>query len=380
MIQSLTLIYDRKKRASAKKCGTVELVISLCGKRKYLSTGVKVLPKEWKNGGVTARDDQNELNEQLHLLKKKVNGIIARMQEEGKVDLDAIPGIMRDEMLLTKTFLGYAKEMAQERYKHVSERTRKHYEVFLRFAEEWRGIVYFSDVNERNVMKMDAVLKSRGLKEVSRWGYHKILKTFILMAIGDGLVKKNPYSRLNIGKGESNSLDKVLTAEEFHRFERCIIPIAHLRRVRDLFVFQAYTMMGYSDLADFDYEKCKKEKGMVVYKARRNKTGQPFTVLIMKPAMAILKRYDYKLPIISNVKYNDYLKAAVTYAKIDKPVTTHWARHTGATMLLNEGRLPMHVIQHILGHSSIRETEKTYARMMDETIIEQMANYQKRLG
>jgi integrase len=46
-------------------------------------------------------------------------------------------------------------------------------------------------------------------------------------------------------------------------------------------------------------------------------------------------------------------------------------------MLLNEGKVPMHIIQHILGHASIRETERTYAKLMDETIVETMANYQE---
>jgi integrase len=121
-----------------------------------------------------------------------------------------------------------------------------------------------------------------------------------------------------------------------------------------------------------------KVKGQLVYKARRQKTGQEFTIMLLDPAVTILKRYKNKLPIISNVKYNEYLKAAVLYAKIDKPVSTHWARHTGATMLLNEGKVPMHIIQHILGHASIRETERTYAKLMDETIVETMANYQER--
>jgi integrase len=114
----------------------------------------------------------------------------------------------------------------------------------------------------------------------------------------------------------------------------------------------------------------------VIYKGKRHKTGQDFTIVLLKPALAIIKKYNGKLPIISNVKYNLYLKAAVKYAKIDKPVTTHWARHTGATILLNEGKLPMHIVQHILGHATIRETERTYAKVLDKSIVESMANYQ----
>ena len=41
-------------------------------------------------------------------------------------------------------------------------------------------------------------------------------------------------------------------------------------------------------------------------------------------------------------------------------------------MLLNEGKVPMHIVQHILGHASVRETEKTYAKVLDETIVQTM--------
>ena len=64
------------------------------------------------------------------------------------------------------------------------------------------------------------------------------------------------------------------------------------------------------------------------------------------------------------------------YAKIDKPVTTHWARHTGATMLLNEGKIDFGTISKIIG-DTLKETERTYAKMMDHTIIESMVSYQK---
>jgi integrase len=131
-------------------------------------------------------------------------------------------------------------------------------------------------------------------------------------------------------------------------------------------------------LEEFDYKKCVKVDGQMVYKGRRVKTGQEFTTVLLRPALEILKRYKNKLPIISNVKYNLYLKAAVKYAKIDKPVSTHWARHTGATILLNEGNVPMHIVQHILGHATIRETERTYAKVLDRSIVESVSKYGKR--
>ena len=380
MIPLLTLIHDRKGQANKNKPAVVELRITANKVRKYISTGIKLLPKEWSNGSVVGRRDWKELNDQLQLIKQKCSEIITGMMSEGKLDLNAVPGLLKENIIQQETFIDYAKELAERRYRSISKGTIEHYKLLFKFLNEWRGIIYFADVTDRNILRMDDELASRGLKECSRWNYHKLMKTFILQAVEDGLVSRNPYARLDIKKGNESGLKRFLSPEEFHRFESCVIPIDRLRRVRDLFVFQVYTMMSYSDLAKFDYRKCFKMAGHLVYKAERQKTGQEFTIVLLPPAMAILQRYDHKLPIISNVKYNEYLKAAVTYARIDKMVTTHWARHTGATMLLNEGKLPMHVIQHILGHASIRETEKTYAKVMDETIVETMVNYQNTIA
>jgi len=380
MVPTLTLVYDRKGQSTRTRPAVVELRITADKVRKYISTGVKLLPKEWKDGCVVGRKDWKDLNDQLQIMKKKCSEIITQMMDEGNLDLNAVPSMLKGSMMQQQTFLDYAKDIARRRMANLAKGTQKRYGVVLRFLEAWKGIVYFSDVTERNILLLDDELKGRGLKENSRWNYHKLMKCFILQAVEDGLVKRNPYSRLDIKRGEDDGLTRFLTPQEFHRFESCILPSECLRKVRDLFVFQTYTMMGYSDLAKFDYKDCEKVKGQTVYKAQRTKTRQEFTIVLLEPALAILKRYKGKLPIISNVKYNAYLKAAVMYAKIDKPVTTHWARHTGATMLLNEGNVPIHVIQHMLGHASIKETEKTYANLMDDTIVETMANYQKKFS
>lgn len=370
MTTSLTFIFDRKKTASVKKTGVVELLIKAFGKRKYISTGVKLHPKEWRNEAVWAREDQDELNDLLLTMKKKVSEILTTMMKEGNLELDAIPNLLRDSVVRESTFLDYAKGYLNERSKRVCDGTKERYQVFINFLEKWGGIVYFADVTEKNIGKMEKLLEKKGLKESTRWNYHKTLKSIILQAIADGLLDRDPYPRLRIKRGKQDGLTRYLTQEEFRQLEKCEIPSKKLQKVRDLFVFQTYTMMGYSDLAAFDYKKCQVMDKQVVYKANRHKTGQEFVIVVLPPAIAILKKYDNKLPIISNMKYNDYLKAVALYAGIDKPISSHWARHTGATMLLNNWQVPMHIIQHMLGHSSIRETEKTYAKVLDSTIVE----------
>jgi site-specific recombinase XerD len=75
---------------------------------------------------------------------------------------------------------------------------------------------------------------------------------------------------------------------------------------------------------------------------------------------------------MTNQKYNEYIKALAGSAKIDKPVSSHWARHTGATMMLNAG-VNMEVVAKILGHSSTKITRRVYAKLLDETVTDAMA-------
>ena len=147
------------------------------------------------------------------------------------------------------------------------------------------------------------------------------------------------------------------------------MPTECLERVKDLFVFQTYTCLRYSDLARFDIKLITEINGMKVYIRNSKKTKKPFTVPLLPSALEILDKYNGKLPIISNVKYNLYLKAMAQAAGLEYKLTTHWARHTGATLLINEG-LDTKFITRICGHSSTRITEQVYAKLLDETVVD----------
>lgn len=380
IVPTLTFIYDRKGLAGRTTPAPVELRIYAARKRKYITTGIKLLPKEWSNGSVSAcRPDYMELNDLLHAIKRKASEVINDMISQGTFDLEALPELLNQRIQEQETFIEFAEDYVKKsKKKKVCKTTMKRYKVVFDFLKEWKGIVRFSDVTEAKIMELDDELVSRGLKECSRWNYHKVVKMCVEQAVNEEKLKKNPYNKVDIKRGDTQGLTHFLTPKEFHKFETCKIPTESLEKVRDLFVFQTYTMMAYTDFAAFSWDKVVEVNGEYVYKAKRQKTKQEFVIVLLPQALEILEKYKYKLPMISNVKYNLYLKAAVKYAKIDKPVTTHYARHTGATLLLNEAGLPMHIVQHILGHASIRETEKTYAKVLDSTIIEGMASYGKR--
>lgn len=377
----LAFVYNRKGNASKTKEATVELRITYERKQKYIATGIRLLPKHWKRGVVVNRMDAAEINRALEILMTNVRKVLNEMMERGCIDIHEIPAGLKRLGRERMTFLEYARERALVRQYGKSVDTGKRYERFLRFLEKWGGIVYFSDLTEGNVMKMDVLLSERGMKPYSKWNnYHRFLNSFILDAMGDGYMSRNPYKGIRIDKDKvSRGLEKHLTPEEFKRLESVRLPSVSLERVRDMFVFQTYTCLSYTDLRKFDASCIKVVDGRRVYTGHRAKTGQTFTFLLLRPALMLLDKYSGRLPVISNVKYNYYLKVVALAAGIDKPLSSHWARHTGATLLLNSG-VDMEVVAKVLGHSSTRITRSVYAKLLDETVVRAMCDFEKGMG
>ncbi len=383
---TLKLMFDRNKRASKTKEGSIELRIGFDRKKKYATTGVRVFPREWRNGRIVHRLDAIELQRTLDEFVANARRIINDLIERGEFDIDTIVAqiggrtkhLAGRNVVKERLLIDYFRERTEIRKYGRSEDSCERYERFLRWFEKWDGMRTFDDVNELNILTMDKAIRAKGMKPYSAWNnYHRFLNSFILDANDDGLMQGNPYKKLNIEKDKSSGgIGKYLTREEFRRIEELEPPTNYLRHARDLFVFQTYTCLSYTDLAAFDASRMKKVKGRMMYVGMRGKTRQEFSFLVLKPALAVLERYGGRLPIMSNVKYNAYLKSIAVMCGINKPISTHWARHTGATMLLNSGA-DMEIVSKVLGHSSTKITREVYAKLLDETVGDAMAKFEE---
>ena len=365
----LTYVYNRYGSASPTRDAVIELRIAHKNRQKYLSTRIRVFPKEWSRGRVVNRVDASIINKTLDKLLNQVREVIYEMIDEDNIDIFAIPARLQAKKRRSMTFLEYYADKA-ETYKHGLGVIRQgRYDLVLRVLREYGKIRTFDDLTERNIIYFDNYLKKKGINPSSRYNnYHKFLKRFIVDGMREGLTRRNPYDTVRLDHGDfDHSIDKCLTLDEVKQLENATME-PRLERVRDLFVFHCYTCMSYSDLAKFDSHLIQIFDGKKVYCGRRGKTKVRFTVPLLPPALDILKKYNAKLPMLSNVKYNAYLKEVVAAAGIHKPITTHWARHTGATLLLNAG-VPMEIVSKVCGHSSVKMTEKIYAKMLPKTVV-----------
>ena len=109
----------------------------------------------------------------------------------------------------------------------------------------------------------------------------------------------------------------------------------------------------------------------------RVKTGVASKVKLLDIPISILRKYEkectggYLLPIISNAKYNDYLKEIAAILGIQKRVTSHLARHTFATTVTYANGVSIESISKMLGHTKLATTQ-IYARIVDQTVSREM--------
>lgn len=376
----LEFVFNRRKTATSSKEASVELRITFDRRQKYMSTGIRLLPRHWHRGSVVNRADAIQLNQTLDKLMIDVRKIILEMMEEGIMDIFEIPERLWRLRTGNISFIDFAKQRMDVRKYGKATDSKQRYERFFKVFESWGKIVQFEDITDDNIIAFDGYLAAKEMKNYSKWqNYHRFLNSFIIDAVDAGLLRRNPYRWIRIEKEKtSHGLSKCLTPQEFQRIREVTLHTESLKRVRDLFVFQTYTCLAYTDLIAFNSKNIQEVKGKKVYVGKRGKTKEAFTIPLFPEALDILKKYRNNLPVLSNVKYNEYLKVLAQTAKIDKPLSSHWARHTGATLLLNNG-VSMQIVSRICGHSSTKITEQVYAKLLDETVVDAVSDFEDKM-
>ncbi len=362
----LSIIHNRLKRGTAQKAVSIEFRFTCNRQRKYVSTGIKVYPNQWSdaNKRIIRHPNADELNKQLRIFAKRAEDVCDKMNDENIMDLSVISDLMKGEQEKGVTFVEYCERRMDER--KVCNHTKKRYAVFIRFLKSWGKIKFFSDCNAAKVRAMDEYLHKQGKAQCTIYDYHKYLKLFIHDAMIDGLLEQNPYSSLpfSIGRGEKQYVD-CINEEQFNRIKELEIATPHIQQARDLFLFQCYTGLAYSDLMSFDYANCEEIDGKLFYHAKRTKTDTDFAFQILTPAIELLAKYEYRLPKVSNQKYNDYLKVIGGLVGVPR-LHTHMGRATAATLFLSKG-MPINIVARVLGHTTLRQTTR-YARTLNKDV------------
>jgi site-specific recombinase XerD len=244
-----------------------------------------------------------------------------------------------------------------------------HHSLITRL-EQFGKIRLFSDFTYENLVDFDSFLRKTIKSQPTLYRRHSALKRIIKEAIKRKICSYNPYDDFEVKKGKSrtpvfleeNEMKKILDYKPMNE---------RMRHVKDLFVFQMFTGLAYIDMQKFDRSYISETNGFEVIRSSRSKTNEAFISLLLPEAKTILEKYDFRLPRISNQKYNDYIKLLAIGADVNKNLTTHAARHTYATYLLNRD-IPIETVSRAMGHSNIKMTQH-YARLLGKKVVNDMS-------
>ena len=363
---TIKVIYDRRRVSGKGKGGTVEVEIYFQKKRKWISTGVRVVPANWHPAKrIIARMDANDLNLRIANVENFVNGYIRKLVVDNAPFTWSGLETAMDNNRGEDSFIKFVKDLVDRRM-DITESTRKNHRKFYKALVEFKKIREFADITRPNITLYDEWLHCRGAyTQATVASYHKFMKVYINEAIRREIITVNPYAGMKIDRGKSG-IRKFLTREELDMIENVALPSLSLQKVRDLFLFQSYTGLAYADMDRFDFRNVQLRNGRHVIHDLRQKTKEDFYIVLLPKAIDILEKYGYKLPLISNQQYNLRLKIVGDAAGLEKSLTSHMGRHTYATMCLNSG-IKIEVLAGMMGHSDIKTTQ-IYARLVNQTV------------
>ena len=266
---------------------------------------------------------------------------------------------------------------------------------------EWRQDVGFEDFDERGLRSWVAFaqgeLKLRNVTVLKKMDF---LRWFLRWSRKKGYMKDTTFETFRPALKTAQNRVVYLTWDELMRLWEWEAPVAKqwLGVARDIFLFQAFTSVRFSDAHALRREDIFPDSFFVITK----KTDDPLEIDLNKWSRAILEKYKdqpdgYALPRMCGQRANIYIKEVMRECGIDEPtrrtiydgtgrkdevvpkwqlVGTHTARRTFICNALAMG-IPPNTVMKWTGHSSYASM-RPYIDVADEERRKAMSVFDRR--
>ena len=400
----------------------IRMRVNFASKRIEFTTGYRIDAAKWDTDKQRVRNGcTNKLKQSASEINASLLGYYTEVQEIFKKF--EVEEIMPTPEQIKEAFNALHKPIEEE-IKPRKSTPNAFYKVFDEFVRDcgqqndWTDSTYekFAAVknhlmNFRDGLTFDFfdekglndyVTYLRDVKEMRNSTIGKqlsFLKWFLRWAFKKGLHQNNAYDSYKPKLKSTQKKIIFLTWEELNKLREFEIPAAKqaLDRVRDVFLFQCFTGLRYSDVFNLRRSDIKGDHIEVT----TVKTSDSLIIELNKHSKAILDKYkdvafedDKVLPVITNQKMNDYLKELAELAGIDEPVRqtyyrgneridevtpkyallgTHAGRRTFICNALALG-IPPQVVMKWTGHSDYKAM-KPYIDIADDIKANAMSKF-----
>ena len=393
------LVFDHRGRTKEKNEGPIELRVTANSKPYYINTGVRVRSDQFNDERVVNHRDARLLNERLKDVVLKIetavnecirNGLTIDVAQIKRQAYNVEEKAEHNETAMIDWIDGQIPQL------NIKSGTRERYYVTARRMREYGGLMRWDDLTVENIYHWDSWLHkikkpvSNGdvqagrdgmyIGEAAVYNYHRTLRSLLSRAVKLGIIEANVYDRMRgeFRKGIKENVeylteDEIAAIESLHPIEGTQMAMA-----RDLFVFQMYTGLSYSDSQAFDIRDYKKVDGKWVNVGERIKTGVSYVSVLLPQAVEVLERYGMQVPKVNNIQYNASLKVIQQALGIRTKLHSHLARHTFATRALRLGA-KIENVSRMLGHTNITQTQR-YAKVLAQSVHDDFELINKKLN
>lgn len=401
MINTLSIRYYLNEYKGNGKKTPLYLRITLQRKKVEIATGYYLEPKEWDESLQRTKKNR-EINEDLSATEQKVYDIAKRLEKEKKpltahtiknhlTNKDRIDAYLLESFEGQMNRLKIAAEVEEETITRYDE-TKAHLIAFLK--EKKFDDILIEQIDFKFISDFDLYLlglkvnsSEKTIERNTANKHHSRLRTVLIRAVKEGYIVKNPYMEFKLKYTPSKRT--FLTEDELKSIiEHSLGSNESLIKVRDIFIFSVYTGLRFEDAQQLTMDKVVKDKkGNYSLTIAQEKTNEPLSIPLFKPAVEIVNRYgdsderrvfNKVLPKITNQKLNAYLKVIADLTGIKKNLTHHVARHTCATTILLSNEVPMEVVSKWLGHTNIKTTQ-IYAKITNTYLQKIAEKIEKRI-
>ena len=325
-------------------------------------------------------------------IKEAFNALHKPVSEEPKPKKEALP------CDFFQVFDDFVEDCGRQN--NWTDSTFEKFAAVKNHLTNFREGLTFEFLDERGLN--DYVGYLRDVKEMRNTTIGKqlsFLKWFLRWAFKKGVHQNNAYDSYKPKLKSTQKKIIFLTWDELNRLREFKIPSNKqaLERVRDVFLFQCFTGLRYSDVFNLRRSDIKGDHIEVT----TVKTSDSLIIELNNHSKAILDKYkdvafedDKVLPVITNQKMNDYLKELAEMAGIDEPIRqtyykgneridevtpkyallgTHAGRRTFICNALALG-IPPQVVMKWTGHSDYKAM-KPYIDIADDIKANAMSKF-----
>lgn len=346
----------------------------------YISSA-KLTEKDWDKEKEIVTKNYNEWRRlNVFLLKEKSrleNFIVDRSIQELEINGEIIKSFYAGKSLKDKDFYFYFDEFFEKKKVDISEGTQYHYTLLVKQIKEYKKNLTLGEMDDDFMENLFHYWKTKKNLGASGLGMRrKNLMTVFRYFLRKRYVITNPL--LDIEKPIEKTRDEFITKNGIRSITNLDLNFGYrtngLNLTRDLFLFSCFTGLRYGDVVKINRDNIKGK----FLEVMMSKTKRKVKVPLLKEALVILKKYDYKknrktiFPYRSNEAINMDLKQIAKMARIDKRVSFHTARHTFGSLLAQDGVQPFYIMK-LIGHSKIDMTTR-YVNSNDTMLEDAMKN------